>query len=406
MAGKASTKGAITVEAAIVLPIFICVVISLAMLIKLIYIHDIMQHAIDEAANELAAYSYIYHISDLQDIDDAIQDTIEDNGAQAEGHTETFIGAYNTMEESLQFGKEATMDIGGLTEGQGSFIEKAGGIIDKASSTYNSGTQLTRENIQNIKELQQAFEEISNNPRKELESVAWMLSKGIYSDAKSIVAVPVIRQTVKKYLAQNGYSNIDERINSLNIAGGFDGLDFYSSTFFDGCQDIDIVVKYRVKLPLPIKLLPDLYLAQRSTARAWLEGGDGEGLDMSDIWSLPNKERGMKIEQMLGGNLPYDFPVIDIYDQTTATGTSIKSINLNSKTYQSGEVLRKKLFAYVDALKDTNVISYKNRNYTLGNKRFVLVVPKSSQNEYNIAIIQQMTSYAEINGINITISEL
>lgn len=406
MANKAGSKGAITVEAAIVLPIFICIVISLAMLIKLVYIHDIVQHSIDEAANELAAYSYIYQISDLQEVDDTIQDTIENNGAQAESHTETFIDAYETLEESLQAGKEAASDITEISEGQGSFKEKAGDIIDKASDMYNTGTQLTEENMQNIKELQKIFEEVSKNPRKEAESIAWMLSKGVYSDAKTIIAVPIVRQTVKKYMLRNGFADIDESLKRLNISGGFNGLDFYSSNFFNNNQDIDIVVKYKVELPLPIKLLPDIYVAQRSTARAWLDGGDGESSSLFDIWALPNKERGMKIEHMYGGNLPFDFPVIDIYEQATMTGTSIKSINLNSKTYQSGEALRKKLFSYVDALKEKNAIIYKNQNYSLLNKKLVLVIPKDSLNDNNRALIEQSKSYAEANGIYVTINEL
>lgn len=406
MKRKEGLKGAITVEAAIVLPIFICVVVSLAMLIKLVYIHDIMQHSIDEAANELAAYSYIYHISDLQEVDEAVQDTIENNSGQAERHTETFIAAYETMKESLQSGEAAATDIADISQGQGSFINKAEGILKGASSIYSTGAELTRENIQSIKELQQVLEKAGKDPVKEAESMAWMLSKGIYSDAKTIIAVPIVRQTVKKYLKQDGFIDADQRLDKLNIVGGLDGLDFYSSAFFKDNQDIDIIVKYKVELPLPIKLLPDIYMAQRSTARAWLEGGNGGILDASDIWSLPNKERGMKIEEMFGGNLPFDFPVIDIYEQATKTGVSIKSINLNAKTYQSGEALRKKLTSYVDALKEDDIVNYKGQSYGMVNKKLILVIPKDSLNDNNRAIVLQMVGYAEANGIQVSINEL
>lgn len=406
MEERSWARGAITVEAAIVLPVFICVVISLAMLIKLVYIHDIIQHAIDETANELATYSYVYKISDLQEIDDAVQSSIDNNSNQAQEHTEAFIGAYETMKQSLQTGKEGAADIIGISQGQGSFAEKASNILNQASNTYNTGAELTKENIQNIKDLQQILDEIGSNPRKEAESLAWMLSEGIYGDAKTVIAVPVIRQTVKKFLMQDGFVDIDRRLNKLNITNGLSGLDFYSSSFFKGNQDVDIVVKYRVELPLPIKLLPDIYIAQRSTARAWLEGGDGETVDSFDIWSLPNKQRGERIEEMFGGNLPYDFPVIDIYDSASKTGTSIKSINLKAKTYQNSEALNKKLISYVDALKEADRISYKNQNYSLQNKRFILVVPKGSLNEANKQIIQEMMNYAKTSGIQVTINEL
>lgn len=400
------SSGAITVEAAIVLPIFICVVVSLAMMIKLIYIQDVMQHAIDEAANELAAYSYIYHVSDLQELDNAVLDTIEDNAAQANNHTETFIDAYETMENTVQAGRAAATDIIEASSSQESFGSKAEEILDHASKAYSTGEQLTKENMQSIKALEQAFNEAGRDPRKEAEGIAWMLANGIYSDAKTIIAVPIVKQTIKKYLMQDGYDDIDMRLKRLNICGGFNGLDFYSSTFFKNNQDIDIIVKYKIELPLPIKLLPDIYIVQRSTARAWLEGGAGTGIDEMNIWALSNKNRGMKIEEMYGGNLPFDFPVIDIYDDATKAGTSIKSINLNAKTYQDGVVLKKKLEAYVDKLKDSELISYKGKSYSLLSKKLILVIPKESINKDNKAVIEHIISYAESNGIQITINEL
>lgn len=393
-------------EAAIVLPIFICVVVSLAMMIKLIYIQDVMQHAIDEAANELAAYSYIYHVSNLQELDNSISDTIEDNAAQANNHTETFIDAYETMENTVQTGSAAATDIIEASSSQGSFGSRAEEILEHASEAYSIGGQLTKENMQSIKALEQVLNEAGKDPRKEAESIAWMLSSGIYSDAKTIIAVPIVKQTIKKYLAQDGYNDVDMRLKRLNICGGFKGLDFYSSTFFKNNQDIDIIVKYKIELPLPIKLLPDIYIVQRSTARAWLEGGAGTGVDEMNIWALPNKNRGMKIEEMYGGNLPFDFPVIDIYDDATKTGTSIKSINLNAKTYQDGVVLRKKLEAYVDKLRDSELISYKGKSYSLLSKKLILVIPKESINKDNKAVIEQIISYAESNGIQITINEI
>lgn len=406
MNNKERIKGSITVEAAIVLPVFICVVISLAMMMKLIYIHDVIQHAIDETANEIAAYSYIYHVSDLQELDNSMQNTIENNSSQAKRHAQTFIDAYETMEKTIQAGNSAAKDVKKITSSKDSFGSKADEILDKTSEIYSTSEQLAKENMQNIKELEKALNEVSKNPKKEAESVAWMLSKGIQSDAKAIIAVPIIKQTIKKYLVQDRYSNADIRLKKLNICGGFNGLDFYSSTFFKNNQDIDIIVKYKVELPLPIKVLPDLYILQRSTARAWLEGGDGTALDEMNIWALPNKKRGMKIEEMYGGNLPFDFPVIDVYDAATKTGTSIKSINLNKKTYKNNAALKKKLTAYVDALKDRALISYKGKEYNLQNKKLILVIPKESINENNKAVIDQVLSYARTSGIEMTVNEL
>jgi hypothetical protein len=186
----------------------------------------------------------------------------------------------------------------------------------------------------------------------------------------------------------------------------FNSLDFYSSTFFQENEDIDIVVKYRVELPLPVQVLPEIYMVQRSTVRAWLNGGDGTNMKESSIWDLPNKQRGMKIEELYGGNLPYDFPYIDIYDSASKTGTSIKSINLNSKSYQDKANLNRMLEQYVEDIGTRDTINYKQEKYDIKVKKLILVIPKGSINEHNRDVLEQVKSYADHNGIDLTISEL
>jgi len=65
--------GSLTVEAAISLPLFMCVFLSIAFFMKVVYIHNNVQYAINGAANEVATYSYLYSISGLQKVNDAIR---------------------------------------------------------------------------------------------------------------------------------------------------------------------------------------------------------------------------------------------------------------------------------------------------------------------------------------------
>ncbi|MDF2891733.1 MAG: TadE-like protein [Clostridia bacterium] len=403
---KYNARGSITIEAAIVLPVFICVVISLAMLIKLVYIHDIMQHSIDEAANELAAYAYIYHISDIKDIDDGIQDNLGDNAARAEGHIGAVVDAFDALESAYTRGSDYIEEADRLVSSETSFISKANQIINQAGNLYGDAHEISQQGIDSINNLYEAFEEIGKDPKAEAESVAWMLSKGLYSDVKTMIAVPVVKHTVKKYLQKSELEDLDRTLRKLNVYNGFNGLDFYSSTFFQGDENIDIIVKYRVKLPLPVQILPDIYMVQRSTVRAWLNGGDGTSIEDSSIWDLPNKQRGMKIEEIYGGNLPFDFPFIDIYDSASATGTSIKSINLNSKSYQDKANLNRVLKQYVDDIRACDTINYKQDLYDIKVKKLIFVIPKGSLNEHNSDILEQVKSYAVRNGIDIRISEL
>jgi hypothetical protein len=84
-----------------------------------------------------------------------------------------------------------------------------------------------------------------------------------------------------------------------------------------------------------------------NAARAAADAGDladaGQG-----VWSLGPAARGVKIEQMLGHNVPSSFPKIDVWDSATGTATSIKSVDLAAQTYQDASTLGKVLNTYVD----------------------------------------------------------
>jgi hypothetical protein len=316
------------------------------------------------------------------------------------------VDAFDTLGNAYTVGSEFADDIGAAAESDMEFGDKVDAIVDKTGELLTESGQLTEGVMSSINQLQMAFEEVCKDPKKEAESIAWILSKGVYSDVKTVVAVPLIQYTVRRYLIGSNSGNMNKNFNKLNIYQGFQGLDFYSSTFFDGDENIDIVVKYRVELPLPIKILPDIYVMQRSTARAWLNGGDGASLEETSIWDLPNKQRGSKIEELYGGNLPYDFPVIDIYDNASKVGTSIKSINLNSKSYQDKANISRLLKQYVDDIKSQDTINYKEEKYVLAGKKLIFIIPKGSVNDVNNTVIEEIKSYARDNGIDITVEEL
>ncbi|QDY07874.1 hypothetical protein FJK98_12430 [Micromonospora sp. HM134] len=82
-----------------------------------------------------------------------------------------------------------------------------------------------------------------------------------------------------------------------------------------------------------------------------LTGGLGAYLKAgSSVWKLNQFERGLAIEAKLGGNLPRGFPTIDRFANGTAT--SIKSIDLTAKSYQSAGQLTSRLQGYVDKVAD------------------------------------------------------
>ncbi len=66
----------------------------------------------------------------------------------------------------------------------------------------------------------------------------------------------------------------------------------------------------------------------------------------SNVWKKAPLERGNIIEKELGQNLHQNFPVIDRFEKGVVT--SIKSLDLNAKTYQNASNLKSTLHGYID----------------------------------------------------------
>ncbi len=307
-------RGSLTVEAAIVLPIFICVFVSIIFLIKIVYVHEIIQHGITEAANEIASYSYVYYITEGDEQVTRIIDTIQD-------------------------------------------------------SELGSGLSAYLEKYKNMK----AFEVLT----------------------KTIVL-----------------QHIEKHSQKLHIMNGVNGLDFSESTFLLDNKHVDVVVRYKLKLPLPIDILPDIHIVQRVLVRAWL---GGEGADLSDedvggdIWGLPPMQRGKEIQNIFGReeSMPHNFPVIAKFANGKAT--SIKSINLTDDTYQKSSNVKYKVKGFIndlDQFKGAKVRGFEIKESQIISKELILVVPKDSMNSDIQTTIEWCKRYARSKGIDFVVKEL
>ena len=355
-------NGAITVEAAITLPVFICVLVSIIFLIKVVYVQEIIQHALSETVDEMAASSYIYHISGLQEIHDSVRDGMESRAELSKGHLSTVINSYNDL---------------------GSLFSTAG--------------------------------EIAENPMDELKSIASLISEGVFEDVKTELCIPVVRLYMKKYLNSAQSVDVEKRLQNLNIVSGFNGLDFSKSSFFeDDDNDIDIVVRYKMSVPVPFKIFPKLLIVQRATARAWL-GGDRDNeagqLDREeDVWSLDNLQRGNRIRTVFGENLPYNFPVISRFDSGIAV--MIKSMDLTAASYQDRTIVKEQITGYIKilAVYRGQEEPWGSKGIVIGQKdirekRLILVIPKNPVSPQIKLALDECVTFAGGRGVTMAIEE-
>ncbi|HOJ09667.1 MAG TPA: TadE/TadG family type IV pilus assembly protein [Clostridiales bacterium] len=278
-------KGSVTLEAAIAIPVFISVIMSISLFIKVIYTHEIIQNAISHTANELASLSYIYHASGIE-------------------------GLHNEILEKFKDIPDIHIEVDSSTDIPAEF-----------------------------------------DIPPELREILYNVLKGIYEDSFNQLCIPIARLCSKKYLTTYEVKDPDNRLRMLDIIDGFKGLDFSMSEFFEEDDNIDIVVRYKVKIPAPVRIFPSICIIQKASVRAWLGGDeiiekDEKGED--DIWSLDNFSRGRKIRELYGANLPFNLPVIARFEKGTAT--MIKSMDLTADSYQEPELVSKKVELYINEL--------------------------------------------------------
>ena len=324
---SSSDRGAVTLEASIAMPAFICVVLLISFLLRAIYVQEYVQHSITQAANEIAGVSYLYGISGALDVQRDLEDA-------AGGSTDR---AVDTVMK---------------------FLELEDGKIDKFS-----------EDISEFKEL------ISSFVKGKVNGYVF----GLYA-----------RFITGKYLSDVGFGNstdTDLRLKDLNVKDGYYGLDFQESGYMvDGSEDIRVHVKYDLKLPLSIPGFSEIAISQSAYTRAWLAGSDGfKRKDMSeevkneDIWSLSNFERGARIQEIFHANLPSNFPGISSYENGVVT--KIRSLDTTAKSYSNASALKREIQRDID-----NLVSYGGQVEPWGREKTVIMPDKISVRRYVLVI--------------------
>jgi len=390
-------KGSLTLEAAISLPVFICVILSIAFLTRIVILHNLMQHAINDTANEIATYSYLYSASQLQEAHDNTKDKIEEGKVTFSKHLDTTLEIYKSLSNTSDKAgdlKDSLDNIGNVDQ-----------IINDTKDLEGS----LKNNEVDAKKAKEIISDISSDPKKELVSMACLMADGAFEDVKSqLIAVPLTKLFFKKHLSTDEM-NADQRLKNLNVVDGFDGLDFSESTIFKDNKSIDIIVRYKIKTQLPINFLPDIYFIQRTTVRAWLDGDGTSKYEppaeetTTGLWDMVDTaQRGREIQKLEGRNLPGNFPVITKYDDGDAY--MIRSIDLDAPTYLKTSNVESKIKSFIKEFNEFQDGIYQGKEINMTSRTLIIVVPEGTSGNSQ-SIIDKYTSIAESKGIKLIIKE-
>ena len=360
-------KGSITLEAAIVLPIFICIIVSILSVIKVIYTMDTVSYAINETADQIASVVYPAHALGYR--------------------TETGFG---------------TAEARG-SEGMGNGID---GIISclqllSGSPGSQSGAEGGSDGSSNIAEvLSQYLNDLLRNGLQDMAEEAFL---------RLMIDLCLPQYIEESERAGSEYTDADGRLRQLGINNGYTGLDFSESKIFShGSGDIEIIVVYKINLQLPFRIFGPVEIRQTAVSRAWLGGDEPSPPKVEDIWSLDNLNRGKRVRELFGSNLPFSFPGISAYKNGKAT--LIRSMDITAATYQDADNVENVLCGYIDDIADYNgqptpwgsdriVILPES----ISNRELIFVIPENPVSEGVLNALQLCRSYASERSVTLRI---
>jgi len=127
-------------------------------------------------------------------------------------------------------------------------------------------------------------------------------------------------------------------------------------------------------------------------------------VDAKGAWNLNPFDRGKSIEKTLDG-WNNNFPVIDKFNKDSRTITSIKSLDLNAKSYQSGNAVFNRVKGYIDKLAgfqrgELQEIIIESGDFD--NRVLELAIPEGATSS-QLEQLKKLKEYAQEQSIQLTI---
>lgn len=263
-------RGMMVVEALISFIAFILVCIGIVFMIKVFMLHNRVQYAINSAARELAAYSYVYDAFGLRDGELKVNADGKESTGKVETITDnvidTVVSVQDTMSQLKSVGNSTkNLANGNLSTGNiEDALHQTEGLVDSMGNTVDAG----KNTINSIKET---------NPKELLKGIIYIGMETGADAARSWVAEVAVKGLAEKYL-MTSKADADAYLRAYGV-DGYDALDFSVSSMFsdDDFRVIDIVVEYDIDLSFLNYILPNrkIHAVQRVSVAGWV-GGDNQ----------------------------------------------------------------------------------------------------------------------------------
>lgn len=243
---KKNEKGAITLEASLILTMFIMGFMCMMSLVQIVRTQTILQYAVDQAALDLSRNSYILTKSGIAS---EIYGTSK-NAQKFEGDTAEVIGNIKKLYSDLGTATTSTSQT----------------VIPNAKNVMNSYNQAAG-SVEAYKE-----EYFSDNDEIWDTLVEWGVSKGEAMVTTAAVSA-LAKAEVKKQLKTMGKMDADSYLKKLGVKDGMDGLSFEGSQWMQankqGKPGVQIQMSYNMEFNWYYFLIKDLRYKVTAYTALW-----------------------------------------------------------------------------------------------------------------------------------------
>ncbi len=349
---KKTDRASVTLEATIGLIVFIAVSVTMAMIIRVVYIETIMQNALNQTATEIAANCYYLDVTGVRGGINRINETAQPGTEYVNGTIEDVFKATSQINETLS-------DVQGVSS------SLKNGDINAALNDVNSVKDSFEELKGDTSKLIDRAKDISKNP---IQSAKYLMQAALGKTTQALegkVVEVVARIYMDKHLSMNGLDS-DAFLKKKLVINGTAGLDFSGTKIFADGRSVDLVVRYQIAVPSPIKFISEFTVSQRAMANGWVNERksreEGESVWEALSYTGRGKDIISKRTNLSGG--PYHN-----YNASIKTGTIYKTMDLTQKTYNGSEGRSKSVSAVKSQIKQkvNAAMNFKETNDMSGN---------------------------------------
>lgn len=256
-------RGSLTVEATIVLVIFIFGYATIVTIGSFIRAQMIIQHGITQAAREFSAYCYLVSKTGIMEDSGRIHGEAGEFKKSTDNVIDTVVKLYDAVDQGTDHIVSAVQAVP-----QNEDLEDAfNSVQDVADVTQEEFNQM----VSAANTMVDTGSEYFSDPKAIMKGLGSVAKDGALSAAKSyVIAAPISKALVKKQVDLYGKNAKGKDIlESLGVVNGINGLNFTGSTLFNDGKTITVQVSYTMKVEYPWFNKFQFHFIQTASTKAW-----------------------------------------------------------------------------------------------------------------------------------------